>query len=72
MFLVLGNSIEELKDGVAQIERAKASGYSCGAGGSSIEELEIVKELIEEDKVDIEDVVEKPLDIFKLVTEYFG
>jgi hypothetical protein len=72
MFLVLGNSIEDLKNGVEQIERAKASGYSCGAGGSSIEELEIVKELIEEGEVDIEDVVEKPLDVFKLVSEYFG
>lgn len=72
MFLVLANSMEELHSEVEKIEQAVAMGYTCGAGGSSIEELEMVKEMIEEEEIDIEDVIEEPENIFKLVSEYFG
>ena len=70
MFLILANSLEELHAEVEKIEMAVDMGYTCGAGGSSIEELEMVKEMIEKEEIDIEDVIEEPMDIFKLVTQY--
>lgn len=53
MFVICGNSIEELERDLKTMKMVMASGKICGIGGSSIEEveqaMEMVRDFVEEE-----------------------
>lgn len=46
MFVICGNSIEELERDLETMKMAVAFGKTCGIGGSSIEEVELGMEMV--------------------------
>lgn len=46
MFVICGNSIEELERDLEAMKMAVAFGKTCGIGGGSIEEIELGMEMV--------------------------
>lgn len=72
MFVICGNSIEELERDLETMKMVVASGKTCGIGGSSIEEVEQAMEIMEdflEEEEEFEEQFEPTDPIFEMLLE---
>lgn len=72
MFVICGNSIEELERDLEAMKMVVASGKTCGIGGSSIEEVEQAMEMMEdflEEEEEFEEEFEPTDPIFEMLLE---
>lgn len=73
MFVICGNSIEELERDLEAMKMVVASGKTCGIGGSSIEEVEQAMEMmegfLEEEEEEFEEEFEPTDPVFEMLLE---
>lgn len=72
MFVICGNSIEELERDLEAMKMVVASGKICGIGGSSIEEVEQAMEMMEdflEEEEEFEEEFEPTDPVFEMLLE---
>lgn len=73
MFVICGNSIEELERDLEAMKMVVASGKICGIGGGSIEEVEQAMEMmegfLEEEEEEFEEEFEPTDPVFEMLLE---
>lgn len=69
MFVICGNSIEELERELEAMKMVVASGKTCGIGGSSIEEVEQAMEMMEGFLEEEEEEFEPTDPVFEMLLE---
>lgn len=73
MFVICGDSIEELERDLEAMKMVVASGKTCGIGGSSIEEVEQAMEMmegfLEEEEEEFEEEFEPTDSVFEMLLE---
>jgi TATA-box binding protein (TBP) (component of TFIID and TFIIIB) len=69
MFVICGNSIEELERDLEAMKMVVASGKICGIGGGSIEEVEQAMEMMEDFLEEEEEEFEPTDPVFEMLLE---